>query len=88
MPGDVAPQEYNWQEQFGSLDPADGFVALDVGKVRGLAIALLEAHEALKCVADIPLEDFLKRKPEDCLMGWNRHKLFVRDVLKARELIR
>lgn len=46
--GDVAPDEYNWQEQFGSLDPADGFVPLDVGKVRGLAIALHELQTGIR----------------------------------------
>ncbi len=25
--GDVSPGEYNWREQFGMLDAADGYVA-------------------------------------------------------------
>lgn len=86
--GDVSPGEYNWREQFGMLDPIDGFVSLDVGKVRGIVTSLAEALEALKPLADIPLEEFLPRTPDQPLMGWNGHTIYVRDVHAARDAIR
>ena len=85
--GDVTPGEYNWREQFGMLDAADGYVALDVGKVRGIVCALANALEALKPLANIPLEDFLHKHPDQPLMGWNGHILYVRDVYAARNVI-
>jgi len=45
-------------------------------------IERLEA--ALKPLADIPLEEFLKRQPDDPIMGWNNHYLRVRHVYEAR----
>jgi hypothetical protein len=48
--GTVSPDEYNWKEQF-SLDPSeigvDPYILMDVGKVRGLAIALEEAEKRI-----------------------------------------
>jgi hypothetical protein len=46
--GDVSPQGYNWRKDFGALDPTDGYVEMDVGKVRGLAVAFDEALEELE----------------------------------------
>ena len=43
-----------------------------------------ELRGALKPLADIPLEEFLKRKPDDPIMGWNDHYLRVRHVYEAR----
>lgn len=85
--GDVSPGEYNWREQFGMLDAADGYVPLDVGKVRGIVTALVNALEALKPLANIPLEEFLHKHPDQPLMGWNGHVLYVRDVYAARNVI-
>jgi hypothetical protein len=69
------------------LDAADGYVALDVGKVRGIVTALANALEALKPIANIPLEDFLHKHPDQPLMGWNGHILYARDVYAARNVI-
>jgi hypothetical protein len=85
--GDVSPGEYNWREQFSMLDAADGYVALDVGKVRGIVTALANALEALKPLANIPLEEFRHKHPDQPLMGWNNHLLYVRDVYAARNVI-
>ena len=85
--GDVSPGEYNWREQFGMLDAADGYVALDVGKVRGIVTALANALEALKPLANIPLEEMLYKHPDQPLMGWNGHMLYVRDIYAARNVI-
>ena len=85
--GDVSPGEYNWREQFGMLDATDGYVALDVGKVRGIVTALADALEALKPIANIPLEEMLYKHPDQPLMGWNGHILYVRDVYTARDVI-
>ena len=37
--GSVHPTEYDWAAQFSALDPADGLVLMDAGKVYGLARA-------------------------------------------------
>lgn len=87
MVGDVSPGQYNWREQFGMLNAADGYIALDVGKVRGIVTALANALEALKPLADIPLEEMLHKHPDQPLMGWNGHMLYVRDVYAARNVI-
>jgi hypothetical protein len=42
--GDVSPDEYDWRSQFASLDPCDGYVPCDAGKVHGLAVALDESQ--------------------------------------------
>lgn len=39
QPGTVMPDEYNWQEQFALENVFVAFSMMDVGKVRGLAIA-------------------------------------------------
>ena len=43
--GTIDPSEYNWEEQFSFEDEMEPFITMDVGKVRGLAIAL-ERSEA------------------------------------------
>jgi chromosome segregation ATPase len=43
--GTVDPSEYNWEEQFSFEGVIEPFIKMDVGKVRGLAIAL-ERSEA------------------------------------------
>lgn len=88
--GDVSPGEYNWREQFGMLDAADGYVALDVGKVRGVVTALANALEALKPLANIPLEHFSLHDPDKNwpIMGWSDHVLYTRDVHAAREVLK
>jgi hypothetical protein len=70
------------------LDAADGYVALDIGKVRSIVTALVNALDALKPLADIPLEQFLYTRDDHPLMGWNGHIIHVRDVHAAREVIR
>lgn len=72
--GMVSPFEYNWEEQFGSLEPSDGFVSLDVGKVYGLAVALHRAQDKLSRQHEL-LMDIRERlyqttmsAPEDTLL--------------------
>lgn len=51
-------------------------------------LTLLEAAmQALKPIANIPLEEFLHRHPDQPLMGWNGHILYIRDVYAARNII-
>lgn len=62
--GDVSPGEYNWREQFGMLDAADGYVTLDVGKVRGVVTALASALEALKPLAEMQFSPCVAFMPD------------------------
>ena len=41
--GTVHPDEYNWREQFALEGVIEPSIKMDVGKVRGMAIALDEA---------------------------------------------
>ena len=87
MVGDVSPGAYNWREQFGMLDAADGYVSLDVGKVRGIVTALANALDALKPLANLPLENTLYNHPDQPIMGINGHYIYARDVYSARNVI-
>lgn len=41
--------------------------------------------DALKPLADIPVQELGKQNsPNQPLMGWNRHTIYVRDILNAR----
>lgn len=48
QPGTVMPDEYDWEEQFSFESFIDPFIQMDVGKVRGLAIAYQEAQAKIK----------------------------------------
>lgn len=51
---------------------------------------IVQALKALEPLANIPLEDMTQtqsKKPDQPIMGWNEHTLYIRDVLKAREVI-
>ena len=41
-PGTVMPNEYDWESQFSLNEVIEAFAVMDVGKVRGLAIAYQE----------------------------------------------
>jgi len=45
-----------------------------------------ELERAIKPLADLPLEEFGwgDRRPDQPITGWNKHTLYVRDVLAAR----
>lgn len=46
------------------------------------------ALELLKALAEIPVEAFEKEHdPDQALMGWNKHVLYVRDCLNTRNLL-
>ena len=47
-PGTVMPDEYDWQDQFNFKGVYEPYILMDVGKVRGLAIAYEELLEAAK----------------------------------------
>ena len=55
-PGTVMPCEYNWQEQFAFDEEISPFVQMDVGKVRGLAIALQSQQKRIEELEEI-IED-------------------------------
>ena len=42
---------------------------------------------ALEPLAGIPLEEFLPKKAETPLMGWNNHDILVSHVLEARAVL-
>jgi hypothetical protein len=63
-------------------------IYLDSNKVRELVSLLVNAIDALKPLANIPLEEMLYKRPDQPLMGWNGHMLYVRDVHKARAIIK
>lgn len=85
--GDVHPSEYNWKEQFDL--GAVGYLAMDVGKVRGLAqyAAELEAElgrlqEALTMLAEgsTPWMDSVG----DAKEPWQVMAEYARQVLAVR----
>jgi len=45
--GTVLPEEYDWKEEFSLEGIIIPYVMMDVGKVRGLAIALEEAQDKI-----------------------------------------
>ena len=66
---------------------------LSIGVLRAerdsLRSQLDAARGALRPLADIPLEELDKQdKPDQPLMSWNDHKIYVRDVLAARAALR
>jgi cell division protein FtsB len=77
QPGTVMPDEYNWQEQFAFEDVLEPYIEMDIGKVRGLAIALIEAQERIagleaenKRLRD-KVKDLNDALAEFCVMGEN-----------------
>ena len=86
QPGTIMPDEYDWQEQF-SLDPSnvghDPYISMDVGKVRGLAIA----HQSLRAELERKEAELAKYRevvPKmarlmDCMPDW------IAEELKAIE---
>jgi hypothetical protein len=62
-------------------------IMVDETKVTQLLTALTTAMQALEPLAKIPLEDFLHKHPDQPLMGWNGHILYVRDVYAARNVL-
>ena len=53
QPGTVAPWEYDWKSEFSFYDIHAPYISMDVGKVRGLAIAY---QESLKEIENIKAE--------------------------------
>ena len=52
-PGTVDPSEYNWKDHFALEGIIEPFIKMDVGKVRGLAIAVEELQaENKRLLAD------------------------------------
>ena len=62
-------------------------IMVDEAKVAQLLTVLTGAMQALEPIAKIPLEDFLHKHPDQPLMGWNGHILYVRDVYAARNVL-
>lgn len=68
-----------------SLDTT--MIMVDEAKVAQLLTTLVSAMQALEPIAKIPLEEFVHRHPDQPIMGWNRHTLYVRDVYAARNVL-
>jgi hypothetical protein len=62
-------------------------IMVDEAKVAQLLTVLTSAMQALEPIAKIPLEDFLHKHPDQPLMGWNGHILYIRDVYAARNVL-
>jgi len=60
---------------------------VEEAKVVQLLTALTTAMRALEPLAKIPLEEFLHKHPDQPLMGWNGHTLYVRDIYAARNVL-
>lgn len=62
-------------------------IMVDEKKVAQLLTVLASAMQALEPLAKIPLEEFLHKHPDQPLMGWNGHILYVRDIYAARNVL-
>lgn len=62
-------------------------IMVDEAKVAQLLTVVASAMQALEPLAKIPLKEFLHKHPDQPLMGWNAHTLYVRDVYAARNVI-
>jgi hypothetical protein len=62
-------------------------IIVDEAKVAQLLTVLISAMQALEPIAKIPLEQMLYKHPDQPLMGWNGHILYVRDVYAARNVL-
>jgi hypothetical protein len=62
-------------------------IMVDEAKVAQLLTVLTRAMQALEPLAKIPLEELLYKHPDQPLMGWNEHILYVRDVYTARNVL-
>ena len=62
-------------------------IMVEEAKVTQLLTALTTAMQALEPLAKIPLEDMLYKHPDQPIMGWNGHMLYVRDVYAARNVL-
>lgn len=62
-------------------------IMVDEAKVAQLLTVLVSATQALEAIAKIPLEQMLYKHPDQPLMGWNGHILYVRDVYAARNVL-
>lgn len=73
-----------WESLHGERTSGDELLA----NARLIAAAP-ELLKLLRALADIPLEDFGwgEHRPDQPITGWNRHTLYVRDVLAARAAI-
>lgn len=60
---------------------------MEEAKVAQLLSVLANAMQALEPLAKIPLEEMLYKHPDQPIMGWNGHMLYVRDVYTARNVI-
>lgn len=83
-------------------EAALGFARILVDKESGSFTELVDAdfardlerenarlREALEPLAKIPVEEFGKQDtPNQPLMGWNYHTIYVRDVLAARAALK
>lgn len=67
---------------------SDKHITLEIAKINKVTSLLTNAIEALAPLANIPLEETLYKHPDQPLMGWNGHMLYVRDVYTARNIIR
>ena len=62
-------------------------IMVDEAKVAQLLTVVASAMQALEPLAKIPLEELLHKHPDQPLMGWNGHTLYIRDVYAARNVI-
>jgi hypothetical protein len=59
--GTVDPSEYNWEEQFSFEGVIEPFLKMDVGKVRGLAIALERSEAQVAEVYEAGIREGMER---------------------------
>ena len=63
--GTVDPSEYNWEEEFSFDGVIEPFIKMDVGKVRGLAIALERSEAEVAEVYEAGIKEGINRNKEE-----------------------
>jgi hypothetical protein len=83
----------DWNSRDG-LNPITRGILADslcmYGHTAALSRRVAELEGALQPLAGIPLEEFGygDHRPEQPITGWNKHTLYVRDVLAARAALK
>jgi hypothetical protein len=82
--GTCWPDEYDWETQFAeALNDAYGFVTVDAGKLRGIALAYKELRESKRLVfvglTDEDRSELLKQHH-----GWNEFGQAIEAKLKEK----
>jgi len=82
--GTCWPDEYDWETQFAeALNGAYGFVTMDAGKLRGVALAYKELRESKRLVF-VGLTDGERSELLTQHHGWNEFGQAIEAKLKER----